>query len=170
MSSRSRLTHLVAPLLAVVLLVSGCLPGAQSGPPKVGQSAPDFTLTQLDGGQVKLSELRGRVVLLNFWSTTCPPCRAEMPDLESVYGEVKDKGGVVVAVDQREPPDAVRRFVTELHLTFPVGIDADGSLFSLYGVQFLPTSFVVDKNGVVRYMRVGQMEKEAIRSYFSTLQ
>lgn len=169
MSTYIRLSRPLALLLAAALFFTGCLAGAQPSP-KVGQAAPDLTLARLDGGQVRLSELRGKVVLLNFWSTTCPPCRAEMPDLDSVYAEVKDKGGVVLAIDQREAPDTVSRFVAELRLTFPVGIDSDGSLFSLYGVQFLPTSFVVDKNGIIRYMKVGQMEKEAIRAYFSTLQ
>jgi peroxiredoxin len=156
-------------LLALALLASGCLPGAQGGPPQVGTAAPDLTVTTLDGNKVRLADLKGQVVLLNFWATTCPPCREEMPDLQAVYAEVRESGGTVVAIDQHEAADTVKRFVDEFRLTFPVGIDGDGSLFARYGVQYIPTSYVVDKNGVVRFMKVGQMDKDTIRRYFSTL-
>ncbi|MHB1134633.1 MAG: TlpA family protein disulfide reductase [Chloroflexota bacterium] len=162
--------RLAALLLATLVLLGGCLPGAQPAPPKVGESAPDIAFATLDGRALKLSEFRGQVVLLNFWATTCPPCRAEMPDLEAVYKEVKDRGGIVIGIDQRESPDTVQRFVDELKMTFPVTIDSTGAIFGRYGVQFIPTSFVVDKQGVVRFMKVGQMDRETIRRYFTTLQ
>ncbi|MCL5110374.1 MAG: TlpA family protein disulfide reductase [Chloroflexi bacterium] len=170
MPSRSLQLRSLPLLLAIALLAAGCLPGGQAGPPQVGTAAPDLTVTTLDGSTVRLADLKGQVVLLNFWATTCPPCREEMPDLQAVYSEVRASGGTVLAVDQHEAADTVKRFVDEFQLTFPVGVDADGSLFARYGVQFIPTSFVVDKNGVVRFMKVGQMDRDTIRRYFSTLQ
>ena len=169
MSDRVRIGLLLAVLLAALVLLAGCLSGAQAAPPKVGESAPDIAFTTLEGRPMKLSELRGQVVLLNFWATTCPPCRAEMPALQSVYAQVKDQGGVVVAIDQREAPETVQRFVDEFQLTFPVSIDSTGGIFARYGVQFIPTTFVVDKQGVVRFMKVGEMDQDTIRRYFTTL-
>jgi peroxiredoxin len=155
-------------LLALALFLAACS-GGQSAMPKVGQAAPDLTVTSLDGATIKLSELRGKVVLLNFWATYCDPCRAEMPAMEKVYKEVVDKGGTVVAVDQKESGATVSKFVTEFGLTFPVALDEKGAAAAVYGVQYMPTSFFLDKEGIVRYMKVGQMEEATIRQYFATL-
>lgn len=155
-------------LLALAFFLAACS-GVQSSMPKVGQPGPDITVTRLDGGSIKLSELRGKVVLLNFWATYCDPCRAEMPAMEKVYKEVADKGGIVVAVDQKESAATVRKFVEEFGLTFPIALDEKGAAGAVYGVQYMPTSFFIDKEGVVRYMKVGQMEEATIRQYFASL-
>lgn len=137
--------------------------------PKVGQPAPDLTVTTLEGGTINLADLRGKVVLLNFWATYCDPCRAEMPAMEKVYKEVGDQDGIVVAVDQKESAETVRKFVAEFGITFPVALDEKGAAGALYGVQYMPTTYFIDKAGVVRYMKVGQMEESTIRQYFASL-
>jgi DsbE subfamily thiol:disulfide oxidoreductase len=151
----------------VALSIAAC--AGQSSLPKVGQPAPELTLTMLDGSEAKLSDFRGKVVLVNFWATYCPPCRAEMPALETVYREVADKGGVVLAIDQKESAETVAGFVAEFGLTFPVALDQKGAAGALYGVTGIPESFIVDKDGIVRYKTIGQMDEETIRQYFSSL-
>ncbi|MHB1007612.1 MAG: TlpA family protein disulfide reductase [Chloroflexota bacterium] len=168
MHSISQWPRFAALFLALALLLVAC-GGGQAAAPKVGQPAPDLTLTSLDGQTLKLSELRGKVVLLNFWATYCDPCKAEMPALEKIYKEVRDNGGVVIGVDQKEPSGTVKKFIAEYGLTFPVALDEKGAASDTYAVQYIPTTYVLDKQGVVRYMKVGQMDEPAIRQYFATL-
>lgn len=155
-------------LLALALLLAACS-GGQSAMPKVGQPAPDLTVTTLNGDTIKISELRGQVVLLNFWATYCDPCRAEMPAMEKIYKEVAGKGGTIIAVDQKEGGATVSKFVDEFQISFPIALDEKGAAGAAYGVQYMPTSFFLDKEGVVRYMKVGQMEEATIRQYFASL-
>jgi len=102
--------------------------GRGAGGPRVGAPAPDFTLRDLDGNQVRLADLRGQKVVVNFWATWCPPCRSEMPDLDRVARESRGEGVVVLTVDQMESPDTVRGYLRELSL----GLDPvlDGALLS----------------------------------------
>jgi peroxiredoxin len=123
----------------------------------VGQPAPEFALTSVDGGTVRLSEHRGRVVLLNFWATWCAPCRAEMPDLQRTYQAYRDRGFEVLAIDVQEAASDVQPFLAELSLTFPALLDQDAAVSRLYLARGLPSSFLVDRQGTVRYVRVGTL-------------
>ena len=132
--------------------------------PKEGFSAPDFTLSLLDGGEITLSELRGQVVLVNFWTSWCPPCRKEMPAIESVYRSYKDIGLVVIGLNltaQDSKPD-VSAFVKEMGVTFPIALDVNNAVGNLYRVTALPTSFFIDRNGVIRSVIVGGPMSEAL--------
>lgn len=139
---------------------------AQAGPmPAVPQpAAANFSLTTTDGDTVRLADLRGKVVLLNFWATWCPPCKAEMPDLNTLhetYGAEQDF--VVLAVNIEERPAVVSAFAQQYKLSFPLLLDTEGTVSSqTYSVRSLPTSIVIDRNGVVRDRWVGQLSKSAI--------
>lgn len=132
--------------------------------PKEGFTAPDFTLELLDGGNITLSDLQGKVVLVNFWTSWCPPCRKEMPAIESVYRSYKDLGLVVVGLNltaQDSKPD-VSVFVQEIGVTFPIALDVNNAVGNLYRVTALPTSFFIDRKGVIRSIIVGGPMSEAV--------
>jgi len=132
--------------------------------PKEGFTAPDFTLGLLDGGEVTLSELQGNVVLVNFWTSWCPPCRKEMPAIESVYRSYKDIGLVVIGLNltaQDSKPD-VSAFVQEMGVTFPIALDINNAVGNSYRVTALPTSFFIDRKGVIRSVIVGGPMSEAV--------
>jgi len=130
--------------------------------PSVGHQAPDFMLPALDSQAVSLGSLRGQVVLVNFWATWCPPCRAEMPAIESVYEHYRDRGLVVLAVNLKEDPQSVGAFMTQYRLTFPALLDSDGQVSSLYLARVLPSSFFLDRRGVVRAVYYGPMPRSVI--------
>lgn len=124
------------------------------------QLAADFSLPDDDGDTVVLSGLRGRVVLVNFWATWCPPCRAEMPAIQDVMTQLEDRPFTVVAVNIGEDEDAVFAFRNEFTppLTFPIAIDARAETLKLWPVVGLPTTFLLDRNGRIAYRRVGGWE------------
>jgi len=139
-------------------------PGERPPSPRQGFMAPDFTLDLLGGGQVKLSDLRGKPVMVNLWASWCPPCRAEMPAIEKVYRDYKDLGLVVLGVNttnQDSEADAAA-FVHEYGLTFPIPLDRDGSVSVRYALRGLPTTFFIDRKGIIRSVVVGGPMSEAV--------
>jgi cytochrome c biogenesis protein CcmG/thiol:disulfide interchange protein DsbE len=123
--------------------------------PQVGFAAPDFTLETQDGRTIRLADLRGQAVLINFWATWCPPCQAEMPAIQQVYERYRDQGFIVLAVDQQEGDTQVGAFADEKELTFPILLDRDGSVSARYQVKALPSTFFVDRAGVVQNVTLG---------------
>jgi peroxiredoxin len=123
---------------------------------KLGELAPNFQLRDLDGHLVTLSELRGKVVLLNFWATWCGPCRVEMPAMEQLYRMFSRKDFEILAVSIDAQGEAVTRpFQQEYHLTFPILHDSDYRVGLMYGARSLPMTFLVDRQGVVRHQIFG---------------
>lgn len=122
--------------------------------------APDFTLTDLDGKPRRLSEFKGKVVLVNFWATWCPPCRREMPSMERLYQSLKAQPFTVLALNQIESLDLVFGFTGQLEPspTFPILFDDKSAVAKRWGVKGLPTSFIVDKQGRIAYRAVGGRE------------
>lgn len=114
---------------------------------KESRQAPDFSLSDLDGKAVALKDLRGRLVLLNIWTTWCPACREEMPSLERLHREFDTRGVSVLAASHREDPEEVRKFAHEFNLTMPTLLDQDGRVGELYGLQGLPTTFLIGPDG-----------------------
>jgi cytochrome c biogenesis protein CcmG/thiol:disulfide interchange protein DsbE len=123
--------------------------------PQVGFAAPDFSLQTPDGETVALSDLRGQVVLINFWATWCGPCRAEMPAIQHVYDEYANQGFTVLAINIQEGEGQVAPFVDQFELTFPVLLDRDGSVFTRYQGRALPTTLFIDRTGVVHEVTLG---------------
>lgn len=122
-----------------------------------GQMAPDFELTTLDGEKVKLSDFRGEKVMLNFWATWCPPCRAEMPDMQKLH-ENKDVQILAVNLTESETvPDKIQKFVDELELTFTIPLDEETSVADKYQIQPIPSSFMIDSNGRIQNKAFGAL-------------
>ena len=123
----------------------------------VGNLAPDFELTTLDGETVKLSDYRGNRVMINFWATWCPPCRAEMPDMQKLY-ENKDVEILAVNLTHTETnADDVDDFRGEYNLTFPILMDKTMEVSTDYQIRPIPTSFMVDSRGVIQYKAFGAL-------------
>jgi peroxiredoxin len=119
-----------------------------AGLPLLGNKRPiiDFSLRRVDGGTVRLSSLKGSVVFLNFWATWCPPCRSEMPSMQVLYDRFRNSGLQFVVVDIMEDDSDVSEFLDYFDLTFPVALDENGSVSDRYGVEAIPTTFIIDKN------------------------
>lgn len=130
----------------------------------VGERAPDFTVTLLDGSEVLLSDYHGQIVLLNFWATWCGPCAEEMPAFESIYQTYGEKGFTVLAVDFLEPAPQVQTFVDEKNLSFPIGLDTSGKINDLYQVRQYPTSYLIDGHGVITAYQAGTVHLEDLNA------
>ncbi|MDD2876891.1 MAG: TlpA disulfide reductase family protein [Acidiphilium sp.] len=119
--------------------------------------APDFMLASVAGPVVSLAQFRGKVVLVNFWATWCPPCRAEMPSIEHLYQALKGKGFEVLALDQGETQSAVFASLGQISPTpsFPVLLDHDSKVAHAFHVAGIPTTFLVDKTGHIAYKAIG---------------
>jgi peroxiredoxin len=131
-------------------------------PPKTGNPATDFTLKDLEGNLVTLSDYKGRPILINFWATWCGPCEAEMPEIDIAYQKYKDDGLVVLAIDLEEHPETVKSFVNYYELTFTILLDREHDVGSQYGTRALPTSFFIDPSGNIAYVHFGQMRERDI--------
>lgn len=126
--------------------------------PKEQVEAPNVVGTDPDGNTIRLQGFRGKVVFLNFWATWCVPCRLEMPAMERLYQEFKGRGLVVLAVNLQEGPSAVKAFVRELKLTFPVVLDPKGAAAIAYAVRGLPATYLIDRNQVIVGRAIGARE------------
>jgi len=136
---------------------AGGLPPA----PAVGHPAPDFTLTGVTGEPVTLAALRGQPVVLNFWATWCPPCRAELPELQAASERLQGQVAIV-GVNQAEDVERVRTFVADLGLTFTMPLDERGQVSRAYNVRSLPTTFFIDRTGVIRRIQSGALTEATL--------
>jgi thiol-disulfide isomerase/thioredoxin len=157
-------------IIGAVLFV---LPGSQNTagqqlPPTVGSPAKDFVLEDLTGDEVRLSSLKGKPVVLNFWATWCPPCKEEMPLLEE-YSDTYSEQVVVIGVNTAEDHDLVQHFITEKGVTFPIALDKAGIVSDMYFVRNYPTTFFLDKDGVLRAQHAGQLDAGLLDRYFGLI-
>jgi peroxiredoxin len=138
--------------------------GAAGGPaPKEGEPAPDFILLDVNGNVVRLSDFKGKAVVLNFWATWCVPCRQEFPELINAYDRNKDKGLVIIGVNVRENASSVRKFADDFGARYPILVDTDGSVSSQYRIQGLPVTWFIDRDGVARAQIIGLLTKNLLR-------
>ncbi|MCD6452746.1 MAG: TlpA family protein disulfide reductase [Dehalococcoidales bacterium] len=147
--------------LSLGLVIAGC--SRDSAPPKaiVGQQAPDFQLPDIDGQMVSLSDFSGQPILINFWGTGCPPCISEMPSLQQVYEDTQGKELVMLAIHVGGNPTSVRQFMEEYNLSLPVLIDAKGTIAQQYNIRGIPTTFLIDKNGIIQEKLIGAFPNSA---------
>ncbi len=133
--------------------------------PRVDLRAPDFTLAALEGDPITLADLQGKALVLNFWATWCQPCRTEMPALERVWNDYREQDLIILAVSLQESSQRVSAFIQEIGLTLPVLLDDTGQVFQSYQVQLYPTTFFIDREGIIRDLIYGgPMAETAIAS------
>lgn len=130
---------------------------------RVGMKAPDFELKNLSGERVKLSDYMGKKVIVNFWATWCPPCKAEIPDLQRYYTEAGDE--VQILAVNIDPQNDVKKFVADTKVTFPVLLDDKDSVNRLYKILSIPTTYFIDEEGIVRNKYLSVISIEKIREY-----
>ncbi len=121
--------------------------------PQTGQPFPDFSIESLDGEKLTFSEFIGKPIIINFWATWCDPCKAEMPLFEAIYRQ--NSGLVVLGVNYNEPVNVIRRFVEEQEITFPILLDVEGKIAQKFQVFGFPTTYFVDRDGILRGVRGG---------------
>jgi len=149
------------------LLITGCTTSQGIG---VGNLAPDFQLDSLDGQTVSLSDLGGKPVLINFWATWCSPCRIEMPYRQQVYNGWSDKGLVLLAINTGESSSKVGEFVQNHNLSFSVLLDTKQDVAQKYNIRGIPTTFFIDKDGIIQARKVGGFSSVAeIESHLSKI-
>jgi peroxiredoxin len=124
----------------------------------INSKAPDFTLKDMNGKNVTLSSFRGKVVLLNFWATWCPPCKAEMPDLNRLYRDTKRRGLEIIAISTDKSIDHVKDFLSKNKLDFIILFDENRAAAKQYKVFSMPTTFLIDRNGMVVEKFYGEYE------------
>lgn len=120
--------------------------------------AKDFTLETLEGKKVSLKDYKGKVVFLNFWATWCPPCKVEMPDMDSLYKKYKDKGLVMLAVNMQESAGTVKKFMKKNGYSFTVLMDTNGDVTELYNAIYIPITYIIDKEGRLAGKAMGARE------------
>ena len=171
---RSTWSMVVMAILAIVLCAALLFGGsftakAQNSRPtpeevtivKAGQKAPAFEVQMFDGSTVKLADLKGKVVLLNFWATWCPPCRAELARVEKdIIEKFKGQKFVFIPISRGEKRETVAAFREKMGYSFPMGLDTDGRVYAEYAQTYIPRNFLIDKKGNVVKASVGYDEAE----------
>jgi len=162
-------------LIAVVWIFAGR--SAEPALPPVGEvsrPAPDFALPGLNGGTIKLSDYRGKVVLVNFWGTWCEPCKEETPALQAAYTDLQSQGFEIIGVNlysQETGGDkAVRAFLDPYGITYPIALDSAGDIARAFQISPIPTSYFVDPSGNIRFVKVGTLKAAEVRALFERLQ
>ena len=129
----------------------------------IGEKAPDFELETLDGKVVKLSDYRGKKIILNFWATWCPPCKKEMPAMEEFYKQSGDD--VVLLAVNIDPQYDVKQFITSNGITFPILLDKKDEVNSTYQVLTIPTTYFIDEDGIIRNKYLTSMTEDIMKQY-----
>ena len=138
-------------------------------PNSIKTKAIDFKLKDLDGKELSLSDLKGKKVFINFWATWCPPCKAEMPEIEKIYQGTKNSDLVIVAIEIGEPLSTVKPFINNNKYNFKVLLDLDQSVATKYGISAIPTSYFIDKNGNIISKNVGAMDIDQMKASIKAL-
>ncbi len=156
-----------AALLLAIALAAGALGvqlSRQHASRPLSGPAPDFAMTLFDGGEFRLSDYRGKVALINFWASWCPPCRDEAPELQALYDDFREEGLVVMGVNMLEGSrDKALAFLNEFHITYPNAEDIGERVTKLYRVEAPPESFLIDRKGDVRAFFIGGLRYDAAR-------
>jgi len=159
-SPRSRVALLAAALGGVLLVATLALPALAL---EAGSRAPEIGLPDLDGNMQRIAALRGKVVLVDFWASWCAPCREEMPVLERLYRAHRADGLVILGISQDRTADSMRSFVARTPVSFPLVFDAGHRIAGRYHPPRMPSSYLIDRRGVVRYVHAGFRASDASR-------
>ncbi len=170
---------LIGIVIVVIVWVISTNVSEPAGPAaaETNRPAPEFVLARIDGGTLDLRDLRGKIVLVNFWGTWCAPCIEETPALEAAYTQLKDQGVEFVGINLRHQEEvgekgdaAVRDFVNSFGVTYPVVLDADGEISRQYQISPIPTSYFIDAAGNIRYVYVGTLTESDVIDLVQRLQ
>jgi len=134
----------------------------QPGRPQAGEPAPGFSLALFDGDQVSLHDLRGQIVVLNFWASWCLPCREEAPELEKAWQIHQAEGVRFLGVTYKDAAGASQNFIQEHGITFPNGVDAKSQISRAYGVTAVPETYIIDREGKVAWLHLGQVDADML--------
>ena len=139
--------------------------------PYVNYQAPNFTLNTLEEAATTLGDYRESVVLLNFWASWCIPCKEEMPVIQAAYEKYHDRGLVVLGINMTDLDErkAIEQFVRDTGVTFPILLDETGSVSTDYRVISIPTSFFIDRSGIIRHFQLGAMTEEQLEQYLDEM-
>ncbi len=138
----------------------------------VGKKAPDFQLQTLAGKEINLSDMKGKKVILNFWATWCPPCKAEMPHMQEFYQVQKGNNVEILAVNlttAEKDSNNIGQFVNDYGLTFPILLDSNGEIGDTYQAFTIPTSYIIDSKGTIRKRIIGPMDKKMIAELINSI-
>jgi peroxiredoxin len=138
-------------------------------PVELNARAPDLSLTDIDGNNVSLDDYQGSVILVNNWAVWCPPCKAEMPELQEYFDRHQADGFILIAIDDGDPLADVTEFAQEYGLTFPIWIDPHGRALEIFQNWNLPSSYVIDRDGMLRYTWTGGIDLETLEAYVTPL-
>jgi cytochrome c biogenesis protein CcmG/thiol:disulfide interchange protein DsbE len=155
-----RFKSLIILTICICITLSGisCVPPC----PDVGQSAPDFTIQNIDGKNVSLSDFKGKIVILNFWATWCGPCQSETPFFEAVHKERASKGLVILAIDFKESPSTVKNFASTKGISFPILLDTEAKVSEKYCLpSALPITIFINSEGIIKARKVGAFRSQA---------
>jgi len=153
-------------LVAFQMRRNGPLAAAQVG---AGETAPDFTVQTFDGQTVKLSDLHGKVVLVNFWASWCVPCSQEAPDLENTWRQYKDRGVVFVGVDYVDTETEARTYLTHFNISYPNGADLGTRISQAYRIRGVPETYIIDRSGTLRATFIGPTTQDQIQAKIDPL-
>lgn len=154
---------------AIVFTIYNSFTGEKNELLQVGDEAPDFTLTDLNGKSHQLSDYQGQGVFVNFWGTWCKPCEKEFPLMEKQYQVYKDQGVQILAVNIAQSDYEVRQFAEQRDLTFPIVIDKTKSVMEAYNIRPLPTTLLVNPEGKITKIITGEMSEKDIASYMEEI-
>jgi cytochrome c biogenesis protein CcmG/thiol:disulfide interchange protein DsbE len=156
--------------LSAVILVIWVAAGVAEAAPRIGDALPSITLSDVSGAPVKIPDtLKGKVVILHFWQIGCSSCKLEMPAMDVLYGKYRRKGLEIVAVNVGQKKESVKIFAVELGASYPILIDPDGKSASVYGVTDVPRTYVIDRNGTIRYRIIGGAAPEMLKKLILSL-
>jgi len=146
------------------LLAAWIVPSAALAVPRAGQVAPAFSLPAVNGGTISLSSLRGKPVYLNFFASWCVPCNEEAPEIGKLSARYKSRGLVVLGVNELESAQKAKEFLAKYHLPYNAVVDDDGTAGKDYGAVGLPVHVFIDRSGIVKTIRLGEMDPDEIRT------
>lgn len=128
---------------------------------KVGDAMPSFTCKALTGGNLSSENLKGKVVLINFWATWCGPCKTEMPLIQKeLFESINDKNFLIVTISRGEEAEVVKKFIDQFNYTFPIYLDKEAKVYNLFATKYIPRNFVVGKDGKIKFSSIGFSKEE----------